>query len=124
MNSGNGSQVGMIVFGIVVIIALVLAIIAMWKIFTKAGEKGWKSLIPFYNWYILAKIADGNGWKFLLLIIPIVDIVFSIMLLHRLSKSFGKGTGFTVGLIFLPNIFYLILGLGSAQYIGPQGPQK
>ena len=37
-----------------------------------------------------------------------------------MAKAFGKGIGFILGLIFIPNIFYLILGFGGAQYIGPQ----
>lgn len=28
---------------------LILMIVANWKLFTKAGEEGWKSIIPFYN---------------------------------------------------------------------------
>ena len=29
----------------------VLAIVAMWKIFEKAGKPGWAAIIPFYNIY-------------------------------------------------------------------------
>lgn len=106
---------------IISIIACVICIAAMWKIFTKAGEAGWKSLIPIYNAYILVKIADGNGIKFLLLLIPIVNFVFMCMLYIRLAKAFGKSTGFGIGLIFLNFIFMLILAFGDAQYIGPRG---
>lgn len=114
----TGAYVGYIIG---LLIVYVLLIIAQWKMFTKAGEKGWKSLIPFYNFFVYCKIIDGNGWKFLLLIIPIVDIVYMIILNVRTAKAFGKGTGFAIGLIFLNNIFTLILGFGSAQYIGPRG---
>ena len=114
----TGAYVGYIIG---LLIVYVLLIIAQWKMFTKAGEKGWKSLIPFYNFFVYCKIIDGNGWKFLLLIIPIVDIVYMIILNVRTAKAFGKGTGFAIGLIFLLNIFTLILGFGSAQYIGPRG---
>lgn len=102
------------------IIALLL-VIAMWMIFSKANHGGWKSIIPIYNVYTLCKIADGNGWKFLLLIIPIVNIIYYIILMHRLARAFGKGVLFTIGLIFLPNIFTLILGFGKSEYIGPRG---
>ena len=98
----------------------VLLIIAWWKIFVKAGEAGWKSLIPIYNFYVLFKIVWGNGWLGLLMLVPCVNIVIDIMMSLKLAKAFGKGTGFGVGLIFLPNIFTLILGFGDAQYIGPQ----
>ena len=99
----------------------ILTLIAMWKIFSKAGQGGWKVLIPIYNVYTLCKIADGNGWKFLLFLIPIVNVVYAIILNFRLAKSFGKGIGFGFGLLFLSTIFTLILGFGSASYVGPKG---
>lgn len=119
----NGAATGAVstVYIIIGLVVWVLLVIANWKIFTKAGEAGWKSLIPFYSTYIYVKLVDGNGWKFLLLLIPIVNIVYFIMLDIKTAKAFGKGTGFTVGLIFLTNIFTLILGFGSAEYIGPNG---
>ena len=40
------------VIAVILIVWIVIAIIASWKIFTKAGEDGWKCLIPFYNQYI------------------------------------------------------------------------
>ena len=106
---------------VISIIFCILGIVVFWKIFTKAGEEGWKAIIPIYNIYILVKIADGNGIKFLLFLIPIVNIVYMCMLYIRLAKSFGKSTGFGVGLIFLNVIFLCILAFGDAQYIGPRG---
>ena len=47
----------------------VLFIIAWWKIFTKAGVAGWKSLIPIYNQYTLFRISGMSGWW---VILPIV----------------------------------------------------
>ena len=103
------------------VILWVLDIVILWKIFTKAGEAGWKSIVPVYNSYILFKIADGNGWKFLLMLIPVVDIVISILLCIDLAKAFGKSGGFAVGLVFFWFIFQAILAFGSAEYIGPKG---
>ncbi len=96
----------------------VLAIVAMWMIFVKANEPGWAAIIPFYNLYVLFKITWGSGWKFLLMLIPIANIVFAILTMIKLAKAFGKGGGFAVGLIFLSLIFYCILAFGSAQYVG------
>ena len=87
--------------------------------FSKAGEPGWTSLIPFLNAYKLFKIGWGSGWLFLLGFIPIANIVVSIMLGIKLARAFGKGTGFAVGLILLPSIFYMILGFGDSVYYGP-----
>ncbi len=107
-------------YSIISIAVYVLLIVAWWKVFQKAGEAGWKSLIPIYNLYILFKICWGNGWMCLLMLIPCVNFVIDILMSIKLAKAFGKGTGFGIGLIFLPNIFMLILGFGDAQYIGPQ----
>lgn len=69
--------------------------------------------------YILYKIAWGNGWRFLRLLVPIANVVVAIMMLFKLAKSFGKGTGFGFGLLFLMPIFILILAFGDARYQGP-----
>ena len=113
----TGQQIAYVIVGLVVGILL---LIAAWKILEKAGEPGWKAIIPFYNMYTLVKIADGNGLKFLLLCIPIVGFIYDIIFSLKLAKAFGKGTGFGIGLFLLPNVFTLILGFGSAEYQGPQ----
>ena len=38
------------------IVVCILSIIFLWKIFEKAGEKGWKAIIPFYSTYVLFKL--------------------------------------------------------------------
>lgn len=103
------------------IVVCVLLIIAQWKMFEKAGEGGWKSLIPIYNLYTLVKIIDGNGVKFLLFFIPIVNVIYGIIFCVRMASAFGKGLGFAIGLMIFPNIFQLILGFGGARYHGPRG---
>ena len=109
------------VFMAVICFIVVLGIIAEWKIFKKAGQKGWYSLIPILREYKICEIVDGNGIKFLLLCIPFVSFIYGILLCFRTAQAYGKGTGFGFGLLFLPNIFMLILGFGSAEYIGPRG---
>lgn len=102
------------------LILIILWIIAQWKIFEKAGEAGWKVFIPFYSAYIMFKIAWGNGWLFLLMFVPIVNIIIGIILDVKLAQSFGQDGVFAVGLIFLPAIFQLILGFGHYEYVGAQ----
>src|SRR5258707_8510753 len=104
------------IFGL--LIALLL-IVAMWKVFTKAGQPGWASIIPIYNLYVWCKIVGRPWWWILLMLIPFVNLIIAIILLIDLAKSFGKGVGFGIGLLLLPFIFFPILGFGSAQYQGP-----
>jgi len=98
---------------------LILAIAGMWKIFSKAGEPGWAAIIPIYNMIVLMKVIGRPWWWILLYAIPIVNFIIMIIVSIDLAKSFGKGTGFGLGIVFLSFIFYPILGFGSAQYEGP-----
>lgn len=102
------------------LIIYVLLVVAMWKLFEKAGEEGWKAIIPFYNCFVWFKIITGNGWKMFFMFIPLFNIVYSIMFVFKIAKAYGKSTGFGFGLLFLSPIFYMILGFSDAEYIGPQ----
>ncbi|MGN0106376.1 MAG: DUF5684 domain-containing protein [Hominilimicola sp.] len=125
---------------VISIIYYVLLVIAQWKLYTKAGEAGWKSIIPIYNSYILYKISWKPMMFWITLVVSIascifysigsdvatvigallliVGIVIEIMQMYKLSKAYGHGVGYTIGLILLTPIFMLILGLGSSQYVG------
>lgn len=121
----------------------VVKMIAGWRIFTKAGEKGWKSLIPLYNLYVeygltwkanmailiigltvagqIVQRIGGEGnllTSLVSMVISITTLVLEIIGWNKLAKAFGKGTGFTWGLVLLQPVFVIILGFGSAQYIG------
>lgn len=124
---------------VVVIIWYVVLVIAMWKMYAKAGEAGWKSLIPIYNTYIMYKLSwspnmfwitlvlnvvgiilSAVGLSFVSLVCSLVVLVIGIIQLSKLSKAFGHGIGFTLGLLFLNPIFMLILGFGKDEYRGAQ----
>lgn len=96
-----------------------LIIAGWWMIFSKAGEEGWKAIIPIYNTLILLKIVGRDWWWLLLLLIPIVGFVIWILVAVDLAKSFGRGTGFGLGLALVPFVWALILGFGSDTYRGP-----
>ncbi|MCC7138676.1 MAG: signal peptidase I [Planctomycetes bacterium] len=104
---------------IVLYVALVVLIIAgMWKAFEKAGQPGWAVLIPFYNVYILTKMAGKPGWWLLLFLVPFVNFVIAIILSVEIARRFGKGTGFGVCLAIFGAVCWPILGFGSAKWQG------
>ena len=109
---------------IVGLLIALLLIVAMWKVFTKAGQPGWASIIPIYNLYIWCKIVGRPGWWVILMLIPFVNIIVGIILCIDMAKSFGKGAGFGIGLALLGVIFIPILGFGSAQYQGPSAASQ
>jgi hypothetical protein len=141
-----GILAGLAVYMVVCLVWYIIMIIANWKIFTKAGEAGWKSIIPILNSYVIFKISwktsmfwimlgtlvagsiftslagqEGGILSILGIICSLAAVVIGIIDTHKVSKSFGHGIGFTLGLIFFSPIFTLILGLGSSEYIGPNG---
>ena len=110
----------MIVYSLFCLVLCIVLIVAMWKMFVKAGKPGWACIVPFYSQYCLFDIAMGNGWLFLLTFVPCVNVVMTFMCYYKLAGAYGKGAGFGIGLIFLTPIFMMILGFGKAEYVGPQ----
>lgn len=101
-------------------LAIVLMMIAsIWKVFEKAGQPGWASLVPVYNIVIMLKITGKPAWWLALLFVPLANFVVMILIVVALAKSFGKGTGFGLGMLFFGFIFYPILGFGDARYTAP-----
>ncbi|RKH43075.1 signal peptidase I [Corallococcus interemptor] len=105
---------------VIYLAVLVVGIASLWKIFVKAGQPGWAAIVPFYNLYILLNIVGRPiWWMAMLLLCPPAAFIASIILSIDLAKSFGKDTGFGIGLFFLGIIFGPMLAFGDAQYQGP-----
>lgn len=116
---GTAGLVGGAVGAIIGLVVGLVVLIAMWKVFAKADKPGWAVLIPIYNLYVLLQVVGRPGWWLIMFLIPLVNVIFMFIVMFDLAKAFGKGAGFALGLIFLNLIFILILGFGSAQYVGP-----
>ncbi len=74
----------------------VLLIVAMWKIFTKAGEPGWKCLIPFYgSWteYRFAGCLNLFWWTIGAIAALMVGLVFMIV---GMAQNYGEVSGAAV----------------------------
>lgn len=98
------------------LLLLLLMLASLWKVFAKAGEAGWKAIVPVYNVFILIQIAGKPWWWFLLLLIPGVNIIIGILLNIALAERFGKGALFGLGLSFFGIIFFPVLAFGKAEY--------
>lgn len=98
------------------IIAAILSMAGSWMVYKKMGRQGWEGIVPIYNTYVLCQELYGNGWKFLLPLIPFYNIYFAIKMMIDLAKAFNLGAGFGIGLLLLPFVFWLILAFGSTQY--------
>lgn len=109
---------------LVALVLVVFLIAAMWKVNTKAGYPGWAAIVPIYNVIVLCWIAGKSGWMILINFIPFIGgLLFGFLVYIDLAKNFGKGTGFGIGLVFLPFIFFPILAFGEAEYQGTRGDE-
>ncbi len=122
LNALKGVGVGMMVVGLAF---AVFMIISWWIVLKKAGQPGWAILIPVYNFLILLKIAGKPWWwvfSILLAIIPIAGpilfLVVWVLICNGISKNFGRGTGFTVGLVLLSVVFVPILAFSDNKWSG------
>jgi hypothetical protein len=103
------------------LLVTVLVIVAMWRVFSKAGRPGWAAIVPIYNAYTLIRVAGRSGWWLLLLIIPLVNLVTSLIISIDVARAFGRGTAFgVIGLWLFGFVGYPILGFGEARYVGPR----
>ncbi len=127
---------GYVLFGLLACLFCIalwlLVLIAEWRIYTKAGQPGWASLVPFYNDYISYKIFWGCGWLFLVPLvlsclegIQYIGTIFYLICLvlygatqYKKSVSFGHGIPFAVGLFLCPTIFEMILAFSDDYYRG------
>ncbi len=104
--------------GVVGLVIGLFFIACWWVIFSKAGKPGWAAIIPIYNAIVFLDIAGKPWWWLILLLIPCVNIIIAIIAVHGLSRNFGQGALFTIGLLILPIIFLPLLAFGGFRYQG------
>jgi uncharacterized membrane protein YhaH (DUF805 family) len=119
-----------ILSAIFVIVCIVVALTAAWKVFEKAGRPGWAAIIPLYSTWVLFEISGKPGWWALLGLIPyvgwIILFVMYVTAMLELARRFGQSTTFAIfGLIVFQVVGFLILAFGDATYNEhPDGEQS
>lgn len=141
MSLGTGvlaatSIVAIIAF-VFVIFWAVITIIGQWKMFEKCGQKGWKSIIPFYNDWTIVEISECKWWYFFFIVsesiltvlvedieylsslslvsgvLGVISIYVILCINYNIAKKFNQGIGFAVGMTLVPFVFYLLLGFSE-----------
>lgn len=127
-----GSFAGLlIIMGTLMTAWAIVATIATWKLFNKAGQSGWKSIVPIYNCWVLVEIAGLEWWWFLLIIAnsiistldleiltPVANIVSYFALFncyYNIAKKFNKDTGYAVCTGLFSMVFVMILGFSKKE---------
>jgi len=100
---------------------LLLALAGYWKLFEKAGEKGWKALVPFYSSYIMLKICHRPGWWLIWLFLPLANWIVSFGILVDFIKCYGKFSIWDrAAAVLLPFVYLPKWGFeAKTAYLGP-----
>ena len=77
---GAGYYIGISIVGI-------LWIISFWRLFSKAGEKGWKAIIPIYNMYIMYKLFWKKMIFVVMLILYVAAFIGVCMMMYGMTVS-------------------------------------
>ena len=80
--------------------------IGTWKLYSKAGFKWWYALIPIVNIYFLLKIINRPIWWFLLIFIPVINVIIIPVIWVEISRSFQKNSYVDTSLSIISLGFY------------------
>lgn len=105
-----------VAFWIICMAFVLVQIVAMWKLFKKAGRPGWASIIPVYNYIVLIQVAEAPMWY--LALVFLVAPVGLLMTYIKVAEKFGKSAGFGILIWFFPFVGLPILAFGKSQYLG------
>lgn len=127
-------MLGLIIFLVVIIgAAAIVTMIAKMAVYKKAGKPSWAAWVPGYSNVLDCEIGGIDPrWVLIYLygsvlsVIPFIGslaylavmVYYAIIVNVSLAHSFGKSTGFAVGLILVPFVFIPMLGWGQAKYEG------
>ncbi len=102
------------------IITIVGTFVGLYAMFEKAGVAGWKALVPVYNAWICTKITGKSISWFIMLLIPVLNVVVWLLVANELSKAFGKDSFWAyVASMMVPYFYFPKLGFDSdIRYIG------
>lgn len=139
-NASALAALGTLGFGLIFIIAIFICdIVGAWKTVDRLGGRGWSQIVPVFNAYELGTVSGvdrslviaytaltgctvaatilgssfGDMGTTIMGLVGFGTFIIGCIVANGVAKRFGKGTGFTVGLVLLPVIFYMILGFGS-----------
>jgi hypothetical protein len=108
---GSKNSLPLLIISIVSGLTILLVWVSWYKIFSKAGQSGWKAFVPFLNIFTFTKVVSKPAWwSIIYLILPIGYILSAL----HISKAFDKKILFSVGLILLPFIFFPLLAFGKS----------
>ncbi len=104
------------IYMILTILFFLASVAGLWKIFQKAGFRGWEAIIPLYNFYIWLKVINKPLWWFIFILIPFINVFTILLMVVETLKCFRKdGLGEQALGVLLPFVFLPWLGFSDKQ---------
>ncbi len=82
----------MSIYIVLLIIGLALSFAGLWKIFEKAGYKGFWSIISPVNGWFITKIIGKKFWWFIYFLIPFINVFVAMLMIIEIMKCFKKNS--------------------------------
>lgn len=143
MENGDAGMMGGLLVGGMLCIAGIgflfaaFTLAGLWKMFVKAGQPGWASIVPIYNLYLLVQILGlpmqwfyypiilmvvGSVLPFIAFFTGLASLVLAYFTVRQLLRTYGQNDDVVsvVVSLFLPFVMTYRLGFGAAQYLGHQ----
>ena len=114
----TASTAGLGIYLLIYLAFIILVLVSTWKLYKKAGRKGWESIVPIYSNIVLIQIAELPLWYIALFFIPFANIYAIFKIYIEVAHKFGKSTGFGVLMTLFSPICIPILAFGKAEYKG------
>lgn len=111
---------------LILALLIIPQLIGLWMLFEKAGEKGWKAIIPVYNALVILKMVNRPWWWVFYLMIPLIGELIAIGVYREFLRSYGKDSfmDLVLGILFAP-IYLIYIGFNKeVKYIGPPSHDK
>lgn len=80
-----------------------------YRLYIKAGRKGWEALVPIYNAVVLMQIIRRPKWWVILLFIPIINLMMFPAVWVETLRSFGRTKWVDTLLVILTLGLYLFV---------------
>ncbi|MEN0047591.1 MAG: signal peptidase I [Bacteroidota bacterium] len=102
------------------IVSYLILSVALYFLFPKAGEEGWKGLVPGLNFVTWCEIVGRQKWWAALLLIPFVGIFIYASMTVEMVRSFGKYKFYhSFFAVVAAPIYFLVLAFDDkSKYLG------
>lgn len=116
---------------IIFVTSMAFLVFQLWltyRLFQKAGQAGWKALIPIYNMVVLVRLGGFSGWWVAANLVPFLgQIVFSVILIlvvYNITLNFNKPLWYIIIFFLFQIVWYMLIVFDKTAIWDPEVKEK